>query len=65
MEGDEHIKAFLSILFHVVCHIQVATVIDNTRNGCFFRLIECDTLVPAELRGKFTEVAPLFRNVDF
>ena len=69
MEGDELNKAFLSILFHGSCHIQVPTTsiiakaIDNIRNRCFFGLIECDTLVPAELRGKFAKIAPLFKNV--
>ena len=40
-----------------------ATAVSNIRSGRFFKLVECDISVPSHLRAKFSEMAPIFKNV--
>ena len=63
------IKAFLAVLFYCVYHVQqpttpsFATAVSNIRSGWFFGLVECDISVPPHLCAKFSEMAPIFKNV--
>ena len=66
---SRNIKTFLAVLFHCVYHVQqpttpsFATAVSNIRSGQFFGLVECDISAPPHLRAKFSEMAPIFKNV--
>ena len=70
VRGSKDIKAFLSVLFHCVYHVQqpttpsFATAVSNIRSGRFFGLVECDISVPSHLHAKFSKMAPIFKNVE-
>ena len=40
-----------------------ATAVSHIRGGRFLRLVECDISDPSHLCAKFSEMAPIFKNV--
>ena len=51
-------------------HVQQPTTssfvsaVSSIRSGRFFLLVKCDISVPAHLRATFSEIAPIFKNVE-
>ena len=44
--------------------IVLKEVVDRITSGKFFGLVECDISVPDELKEKFSEMTPVFKNVE-
>ena len=64
-----HIKAFLKIFFQSLYPKQnrlndVESIVNAIRDGSFFGFIECDIRVPEALKDKFSEMGPVFKNVE-
>jgi hypothetical protein len=68
VETDAWKKGFLRIFFQTTYPKRVATdlksVIEDIRDGRFFGLVEADIEVPENLKEKFAEMAPIFKNVE-
>jgi len=41
-----------------------AAIVEAVSNGLLFGVVECDLHVPESLRGKFSEMCPIFKNVE-
>jgi hypothetical protein len=67
VRDDPEKLRFLSILFRSVYPRQEPAsferYVEQIRDGSFFGMVECDIVVPQELRSKFSEMAPIFKNV--
>ena len=62
------IKRFLAI-FHRTLYstpnpISLTSAVTSIADGSFFGFVECDIHVPENLRDKFSEMAPIFKNVN-
>jgi G:T-mismatch repair DNA endonuclease (very short patch repair protein) len=69
VDSTPAIKAFLRIFFRTMYPparlvTNEAAAIESIRNGKFFGFVECDISVPEELKDKFSEMSPIFKNVD-
>jgi G:T-mismatch repair DNA endonuclease (very short patch repair protein) len=62
------IKTFLSIFFRTLYppypKKNLEALVNSIRDGSFFGFIECDISVPAELKERFSEMGPIFKNVN-
>lgn len=70
VRADGRIKAFLCALFATLFPNSLREgdslecCVDKIRSGRFYGLVECDIRVPPELEEKFSEMAPIFKNVE-
>jgi G:T-mismatch repair DNA endonuclease (very short patch repair protein) len=63
------IKAWLRVFFSAMYPStkkvgDLETAVESIRDGSFFGFVECDISVPEELKEKFSEMGPVFKNVD-
>jgi AraC-like DNA-binding protein len=67
VKSDPEKLRFLSILFRSLYPryrpSSFESYVQQIRDGSFFGMIECDIIVPDELKSKFSEMAPIFKNV--
>jgi G:T-mismatch repair DNA endonuclease (very short patch repair protein) len=68
VNASPDIKAFLRVFFSSVYPQRkdldsLPSIIESIKNGKFFGFVECDISVPDNLREKFSEMAPIFKNV--
>ena len=40
------------------------TIMDAVRDGQLFGLVQCDIAVPDHLKAEFSEMAPIFKNIE-
>ena len=68
VNANPDVKAFLAAFHHAhfpkTRPIVLKEVVDRITSGKFFGLVECDISVPDELREKFSEMTPVFKNVE-
>jgi hypothetical protein len=59
----QFLKTLFSSLYPTRKEMTLETAVSDISTGAFFGLVECDIRVPAELEEKFSEMAPIFKNV--
>ena len=68
VDRNLEIKAFLHIFFKNMYppteSMDLAVIVRRIKSGEFFGFIECDNSVPEKLRDKFSEMSPVFKNVQ-
>jgi hypothetical protein len=68
VQSDPEKLRFLSILFRSLYPRQEPAsferYVQQIEDGSFFGMVECDIVVPQELQSKFSEMAPIFKNVE-
>jgi hypothetical protein len=68
VRSDPEKLRFLAILFRSLYPrhepASFERYVQQIRDGSFFGMVECDIIVPEELKSKFSEMAPIFKNVE-
>ena len=68
VDSNLEIKAFLHIFFKNMYppteSMDLAVIVRRIQSGEFFGFVECDISVPENLRDKFSEMSPVFKNVQ-
>ena len=68
VKENPSIKKFLAVFFKSsyppTQKLDHSMVLKSIRDGKFFGFIECDINVPESLRDKFSEMSPIFKNID-
>ena len=67
IETDESLQQFLARFHRPLDNVQRLTlqdIIDNIISGALFGAVECDIHVPESLKETFSEMSPIFKNVQ-
>ena len=66
----DQFKNNIDVKNHVITHfpfkrpLSANSIVQNIRNETMFGYVQCDLSVPDELKAKFNNFPPIFKNID-